>query len=70
MKKNWTKAQKIAVKRWREFSKALKQVVKKYGNDSEEADVFRETYTYRDWFGLPEDERKRLNKDVQFPKLS
>lgn len=69
MKKNWTESEKQAVERWREFSRSLRRVVKKYGNDSEEADAFRETYTYKDWFKLPEDERKRINKNIDFPKL-
>ena len=68
MNKNWTKEQKQAVKHWREFSRALRKVAKKYGNDSEEADAYRETYTYRDWFKLPGDEIRRINKNAKLPK--
>ena len=69
MNKNWTSEERAAVERWRQFSKTLKVIVRKYGNDSEEADAFRETYTYRDWFNLPNDEIKRINKNVVLPKL-
>ncbi len=69
MNKKWTREQTEAVVRWRRFSNTLKKVVKKYGNDSEEADALRETFTFRDWFKLPGDERKKINKNVRFPKL-